>query len=194
MPALNANIPYQRAWVRNEYILGEKGLTPCYIFGVKSILNKPMLFHCQLNNGALYWSLPISAFVHKEKFQLLGTTEKQILSNLQYWDCQSSSVAVTVFSYLQGYTVDYRARNMKWYRGKYLFTIDNYFDDNNSLPLGYASDSDSKCTHFIELDNGNYALSPNTYLRFLNSNFVDPYELENPPRYRANNFDLRAEE
>jgi hypothetical protein len=195
MATLNANIPYQRCLVRNEYLFNfeKTGTTPCYLFGIKSTLNHPMRFHCQIDNGALFWSLPISAFVWKTPFEKMGSTEQKRLSNLQWWDCQSNDIAITCFSFLEGYKADYRSRNKRWHKGTYLFSIDNYFADLNQAPLGYAADPDSKIYHFLQLDNGNYCLSPNNYLRWHNKNFVDPYDLKNPPRYKASDFGLRAE-
>ena len=159
MAQLNANIPYIEAFVKDKYLYDDTentNLTPCYIFGVKTIINRPLLFHCQLNNGVVWWSLPLSAFVWKEDFDNLSDDENERLSLLQYWDCQSNDVSVTVFTYLQNYVVDVFNRNKEWYRGKYLFTIDDYYSDNNSLPSGYAIDSNTKCYHIIKLDNGNF--------------------------------------
>jgi hypothetical protein len=193
---LNANIPYQKAFVRDAYLKSDfsnRELTECYIFGVKSIINKPLLFHCQLKNGALYWGVPISAFVHNKKFDILSEDENERLSLLQYWDCQSNDIAVTTFSYLQGYSVDCINRNKNWMKGKYLFTIDDYYADANSVPVGYATDFDSKCFHFIELENGNYCAYANNFLRWHNLNFCNPYNKKCPPQYRPLNIDMRAE-
>lgn len=196
MAQLNANIPYIEGFVRDSYLFNDdnnKELTPCYIFGVKTIINRPLLFHCQLQNGVVWWSLPLSAFVWKEDFDILADSEEERLSLLQYWDCQSNDVSVTVFTYLQNYIVDVFNRNKDWYRGKYLFTIDDYYSDNNSLPSGYAIDSNTKCYHIIKLDNGNFGAYPNNYLRWNNLNFCDPYDKNNPPKYRTFTKDLNSE-
>lgn len=196
MAQLNANIPYIEAFVRDSYLFNDennKELTPCYIFGVKTIINRPLLFHCQLQNGVVWWSLPLSAFVWKKDFDILADSEEERLSLLQYWDCQSNDVSVTVFTYLQNYIVDVFNRNKDWYRGKYLFTIDDYYSDNNSLPSGYAIDSNTKCYHIIKLDNGNFGAYPNNYLRWNNLNFCDPYDKNNPPKYRTFTKDLNSE-
>jgi len=182
--------------VKDAYLfsdLSKKELTPCYVFGVKATINRPLSFHCQLKNGALFWNLPISAFVHKADFEPMGATEQETLSNQLWWDCQSNDISVIVFAYLQGYTVECRARNRKWYRGRYLFSIDGYHADLNHVPVGYASDTDEKVYHFIELDNGNYCAYPNNYLRWHNLNFCDPYDVANPPRYKPFSLDMKAE-
>lgn len=188
MPQLNANIPYIEAFVRDSYLYNDfnnKSITSCYIFGVKTIINKPLLFHAQMNNGVVWWSLPLSAFVWKKDFDVLSDEESIRLSLLQYWDCQSNDVSVTVFTYLQNYVVDVFNRKKEWYRGKYLFTIDDYYSDNNALPSGYAIDSNTKCYHIIKLDNGNFGAYPNNYLRWHNLNFCNPYDKKNPPKYRS---------
>lgn len=196
MAQLNANIPYIEAFVKDKYLYDDTentNLTPCYIFGVKTIINRPLLFHCQLNNGVVWWSLPLSAFVWKEDFDNLSDDENERLSLLQYWDCQSNDVSVTVFTYLQNYVVDVFNRKKEWYKGKYLFTIDDYYSDNNSLPSGYAIDSNTKCYHIIKLDNGNFGAYPNNYLRWNNLNFCDPYDKNNPPRYKSFNQTFNSE-
>lgn len=135
MPQLNCNIPYIRAFVRNSYLFSNDSteLTECYIFGVKTIINRPLLFHCQLNNGAVFWSLPLSAYVLKKDFEKLSKEEDVRLSLLQWWDVQGNDVSCTAFTYLQGYRVDLRRRDKEWVSGTYLFTLDDYYADNNAL-------------------------------------------------------------
>lgn len=196
MPQLNANIPYIEAFVKDRYLYDDpnnNSLTPCYIFGVKTIINKPLLFHIQMDNGVVWWSLPLSAFVWKKDFDNLSDNENERLSLLQYWDCQSNDVSVTVFTYLQNYTVEVFNRNKEWFKGTYLFTINDYYSDNNSLPSGYAIDSNTKCYHIIKLDNGNFGAYPNNYLRWNNLNFCDPYDKNNPPKYKSFNQTFNSE-
>ncbi len=196
MAQLNANIPYIEAFVKDRYLYDDPNnnkLTPCYIFGVKTIINRPLLFHIQMDNGVVWWSLPLSAFVWKKDFDNLSDNENERLSLLQYWDCQSNDVSVTVFTYLQNYTVEVFNRNNEWYRGTYLFTIDDYYSDNNSLPSGYAIDGNTKCYHILKLDNGNFGAYPNNYLRWNNLNFCDPYDKENPPRFKSFNQSFNSE-
>lgn len=196
MGQLNSNIPYIEAFVKDRYLYDDptnKNLTPCYIFGVKTIINRPLLFHIQMDNGVVWWSLPLSAFVWKKDYDNLSDDENERLSLLQYWDCQSNDNSVTVFTYLQNYVVDVFNRKKEWYRGKYLFTIDDYYADNNSLPSGYAIDSNTKCYHIIKLDNGNFGAYPNNYLRWNNLNFCDPYDKANPPKYKSFNQTFNSE-
>ena len=57
-----------------------KGVTEGYIFGCKSMLNRPMHFHFQSNFGANFWMMPISAFCWKEDYDQLSQDEEKRLS------------------------------------------------------------------------------------------------------------------
>ena len=186
MAQLNANTPYIHGYIRNCYIFGpdDKGLTEGYIFGVKSMINRPMHFHFQSSFGAVFWNMPISAFVHKENYDKISDDEQRRLSLLQTWDCQDNDIAVTTFGFLQHRRVDVFCRDKKWRSGKYIFTIDDYEGDLNELNIGYANDQDSKCYHFLELDDGNFAIPPNNLLRWHNPDFIVPYPMDNPPKVK----------
>jgi hypothetical protein len=163
MSQLNANTPYIQCYIRKEITGYEKDLFG-YIFGVKSIINHPLLFHFQSEIGAIFWNIPINAFYHNEKFDILSDDEGTRLKLLQTWDCQSTAIAVTCFKFIQHKTVDVHCRDKKWRTGIYLFTIDDYETDPNQVNVGYSQDMDSKCYHFIELDCGNFCVHPNNLL------------------------------
>ena len=162
MSQLNANLPYIQCFIRNKYIMpkDDGGLTEGYIFGCKSMINRPMHFHFQTNFGAVIWMQPISAFCWKEDFDLLDENEERRLCLLQTWDCQSNNIAVTTFAFLQNKRVDVHCRDKKWRSGKYVTTIDDYEGDLNELNLGYSNDPDSKCYQMIALDDGNFCIPP----------------------------------
>ena len=196
MAQLNANTPYIQCYIRNSYIFGpeDTGLTEGYIFGVKSMINRPMHFHFQAQFGAVFWQMPISAFCHKEDYDALSENEEKRLSLLQTWDCQDNDIAVTTFGFLQNRRVDIFCRDRKWRSGKYVFTIDDYEGDLNELNIGYANDQDSKCYHFLELDDGNYAIPPNNLLRWHNPDFIVPYSKDEPPKVKIFNNPLTSED
>ena len=54
MSTQNANIPQVKCYIRNSYIGLGDGVTEGYMFGVKCILNKPLLFHFQSSFGAVF--------------------------------------------------------------------------------------------------------------------------------------------
>jgi len=186
MAQLNANTPYIQCFIRNKYIFGpeDEGLTEGYIFGCKSMINRPMHFHFQCNFGAIFWMMPISAFCDGDHYDKLSEDEQTRLSLLQTWDCQSNNIAVTTFGFLQNKKVDVLCRDKKWRSGKYLFTIDDYEGDLNELNIGYSNDQDSKCYHFLNMDDGNFMIPPNNLLRWHNPDFIVPYPKDDIPKIK----------
>ena len=69
MAYLNANIPATYAQVRREYLYDLKKhhgeAEDCIIFALASITGRPILFHAIMENGAIFYRLPISAFIQK---------------------------------------------------------------------------------------------------------------------------------
>jgi len=193
MAQLNANTPYIECKIRKEFIGLEEDL-PGFIFGVKSLINYPMLFHFQSKIGAIMWNMPISAFQHKDDYDVLSDDEQKRLSLLESWDCQSNDITTTCFKFLQHKRVDVFCRDGEWRSGIYLFTIDDYVSEPNAINVGYSEDLDSKCFHFIEMDCGNFCIQPNNLLRWHNADFIKPYDKESPPRIKINNPRMSSED
>jgi len=193
MSQLNANTPYIECKIRKEFIGLEEDLSG-YIFGVKSVLNYPMMFHFQSSIGAIFWNMPISAFQHHDDYDTISTDEKKRLSILETWDCQSTAIAVTCFKFLQHKRVDVFCRDGVWRSGVYHFTIDDYETDPNTVNVGYSEDTDSKCFHFIKLDCGNFCIPPNNLLRWHNADFIKPYDKNDPPKILLNNPRMSSED
>lgn len=193
MSQLNANTPYIECKIRKEFTSLDEDLNG-YIFGVKSIINYPLLFHFQASNGAIMWNMPISAFQHDDNYEELSENPQERLSLLETWDCQSNAISVLCFKFLQHKRVDVFCRDGVWRSGIYHFTIDDYETDPNSVNIGYSEDTDSKCFHFIELDNGNFCVHPNNLLRWHNADFIKPYDKSNPPKIKINNPRLSSED
>jgi len=148
------------------------------------MINRPMHFHFQCEFGAIFWMMPISAFCDGDHYDKLSDDEQTRLSLLQTWDCQSNNIAVTTFGFLQNKKVDVLCRDHKWRSGKYLFTIDDYEGDLNELNIGYSNDQDSKCYHFLQMDDGNFMIPPNNLLRWHNPDFIVPYPKDNIPKIK----------
>jgi hypothetical protein len=106
MSYLNANIPPIYCKIRREYLYDlrkHQGETEdCVVFGLGSISGRALLFHCLLTNGAIYWRLPISAFVQRRSSDTLhqGQMEHQDLEDLQLWNSFSYYPSVTTFDFL----------------------------------------------------------------------------------------------
>lgn len=193
MAQLNANMPYLECYLRKEYTGLDEDLYG-YMFGVKAMLNRPLHFHFLSSIGAIFWNVPISGFYHSESYEVFDRGgEEGRLSMLQTWNCQSNDIAVTTFAFLQYKKVDVFCRDGVWREGVYLFTIDDYEGDLNYLNTGYANDQDSKCFHFIQLNNGNYCIHPNNLLRWHDPNFVIPYDKRSPPKIKMPNVQFTCE-
>ena len=69
MAYLNANIPATYAQVRIEYLYDLKEhhgeVEDCLLFGFASITGRPILFLAIMENGAIFYRLPISAFIQR---------------------------------------------------------------------------------------------------------------------------------
>lgn len=193
MSQLNANTPYIESSLRKKFTGLEKDLSG-FIFGVKSQLNYPLLFHFQSDIGAVFWNMPIHAFQHKSDYDILDKSESNRLTLLQTWDCQSNAISVTCFKFLQHKRVDVFCRDGVWRSGIYHFTIDDYETDPNVINVGYSEDMDSKCYHFIELDCGNFCVQPNNLLRWHNADFIKPYDKNNPPKIKIKNPRVSSED
>jgi hypothetical protein len=165
MSQLNANTPYIECKLR-KIITGLDYDLSGFIFGVKSIINYPILFHFQSVEGAVVWNMPISAFKWKDDYEIMDEDEQKRLSLLESWDAQSYSISTITFKFLQNKQVDVFCRDGEWRRGIYL---------------------DSKCFHFIQLDNGNFCIQPNNLLRWHNPDFIFPYDKKSPPKFKINN-------
>jgi hypothetical protein len=191
MSYLNANIPPIYCKIRREYLYDlreHKGETEdCVVFGLGSISGRALLFHCLLTNGAIYWRLPISAFLQRGSGSTLyqRDMEHQDLEDLQLWNSFSYYPSITVFDFLKGQRCKYFSKNKnKVYHGEYLFTVDWAHPEPNISDTEHSEIPDQhKCGHVLALDNGNYAVQPNNRIlwsipSFTTSSFVPDYKVQ----------------
>ena len=91
MAYLNANIPPTYAQIKREYLYdlqkhhGE--VEDCIIFGLSAITGRSILWHAIMENGAIFYRLPISAFIQKG-FEPSDVPTRR-LDELQLWNCFS---------------------------------------------------------------------------------------------------------
>ena len=91
MAYLNANIPVMYSQIKREYLYDLKDhhgeVEDCIIFGLASITGRPIFFHAIMENGAVFYRLPISAFIQR------GFGTDQVpgyrLDELELWNCFS---------------------------------------------------------------------------------------------------------
>ncbi len=171
MPELNANIPPIECYVRGNFLRDQQDshdqYFPCVIFGVASVPNRSPLFHFMMEDGGIWWRMPINAFCTEP-----GVKEEDI-HNLVLWNSFSPFVTVTKFSGLSNLTMTYMDRTKTKIQGKYLFTLDWYGGDGNSLDDGYSeTPGQHKCGHVMLRDDGNFAIQPNNRVRLFDPSFT----------------------
>ena len=164
MSYLNASIPPIYCQIRREYLYDlklNKGETEdCVVFGLTSIPGRAVLFHTLLTNGAIFWRLPISAFIQKG-FEC-SRVPNQNLVDLELWNSFSYYPSVNTFDFLIGQKCKYLGVDKKFYAGEYLFTIDWAHPEPNIIDTEHSEiPQEHKCGHVLALDNGNYAIQPN---------------------------------
>ena len=164
MAYLNANIPVQYSQIKREYLYDLKKhhgeVEDCIIFGITSLTGRAILFHAIMENGAIFYRLPISAFV--QRGYDAKSVPSQRVDELELWNSFSYYPAITSWDILTAASGKYIGKDKKWYHGKYLFTVDWGHPDANILNSDHSEiPHEHKCAHIIALDDGNYAAQPN---------------------------------
>ena len=69
MAYLNGNIPVEYAQIRREYLYDLKKhhgeVEDCIIFGISCMSGRAILWHAIMENGAIFYRLPITAFIQR---------------------------------------------------------------------------------------------------------------------------------
>ena len=164
MAYLNVNIPATYAQIRREFLYDLKDhhgeVEDCIIFGLASIAGRALLFHAIMENGAIFYRLPIHAFL--QRGYKVDDVPRARLDELELWNCFSYYPAVTTFDILGGQSGKYLGKDKKWYKGHYLFTIDFAHPESNIVDTDHSEiPHEHKCAHILALENGNYAAQPN---------------------------------
>jgi hypothetical protein len=164
MAYLNANIKPEYAQIRREYLYDCKKhhgeVEDCIIFGITSMSGRAILWHAIMENGAIFYRLPITAFIQRG-FQPEAVPHKR-LDELELWNSFSYFPTVINWSILTGAAGKYIGKDKKWHHGNYLFTIDWAHPDDNILDTDHSEiPHEHKCAHIIALNDGNYAAQPN---------------------------------
>ena len=113
-----------------------------------SITGRPILFHAIMENGAIFYRLPISAFIQK------GYNVKEVprmrLDELELWNCFSYYPSVTSFDILDGQSGKFIGKDKKWYPGAYLFTVDWAHPESNIVDTDHSEiPHEHKCAHIL---------------------------------------------
>jgi len=152
MAYLNANIPATYAQVRREYLYDLKEhhgeVEDCLLLGFASITGRPVLFHAIMENGAVFYRLPISAFIQR------GYKPEEVprmrLDELELWNCFSYYPSITTFDILASQTGKYIGKDKKWHQGHYLFTVDWAHPEGNIVDTDHSEiPQEHNCAHIM---------------------------------------------
>ena len=91
MAYLSANIPPMYAQIRREYLYDRKQrhgeVEECIVFGITSMGGRAILWHAIMENGAIFYRLPLSAFIQRG-FKA-SDVPRYRLDELELWNCFS---------------------------------------------------------------------------------------------------------
>jgi hypothetical protein len=167
MAYLNVNIPATYAQIRREFLYDLKDhhgeVEDCIIFGLASITGRALLFHTIMENGAVFYRLPIHAFIQRG-FKVEDVPRRR-LDELELWNCFSYYPAITTYDILLGQSGKYYGKDKEWHTGQYLFTVDFAHPESNIVDTDHSEiPHEHKCAHVLALEDGNYAAQPNNRL------------------------------
>ena len=163
MAYLNVNIPVIYCQIRREYLYDlkqhEGEAEDCMVFGIASMPGRSIVFHAIMQNGGVYYRLPISAFIQNDF--AVEKVPRPRLDELELWNCFSYYPSVICFDALS-VAGKYWGKDKKWHTGSYLFTVDWAHPDSNIVDTDHSEvPQEHKCAHIMALDDGNYAAQPN---------------------------------
>ena len=183
---MNADIPYLRCFIRNEFLSNRTGMEEAYAFAVQSCAGRALAFHVMLRSGAHYRGVPIHGIA------LSPDAPPRSLGHCQLWDCFSMRPVVTVFSYLRDHEAICYTRGGE-IGGVYLFTVD-WLPDSWERPGFTLSPEQNKCAHVLALDDGNLAALPTNRIAWKDGYFCGANPVPKSMGYRVQEEVFQAED
>jgi hypothetical protein len=186
----NANIPLLPVKVRKEFLRnledGHGEFLNGYLFGVYAQRNQALLFHVFLETGAVYYRLPLNAFVDANKSSV---EDDMKTSDVQLWDCLSNQIEVIQWGFLKDQTGIVNLNEINKQKGRYLFTIEFLQNDTNELDLGFINvPGEYKCAHILLMDNGYFCAMPNNRIVWQDQAFVKKNKIKHDYKINRNRF------
>ena len=126
----------------------------------QALTGRAILFHAIMENGAIFYRLPISAFIQKG-FDPSGVPTRR-LDELQLWNCFSYYPTVTRWDILDAQAGKYIGKDKKWHMVNIYLLLTLHIQKANILDTDHSEiPHEHKCAHIIALDDGNFAAQPN---------------------------------
>jgi hypothetical protein len=171
MSVLNADCPYFKVFVRRSYYTHnpkhDNIFDEAVAFGVQSVTNRILTFHCMWDFGMVRSRVPLSALYWK-------IPEKDIEPHFKVlWDCFSENVSVTQFEYLKGKRCQITLKDKSVIWATYFFTVDWYSNSFSDDPSNY------KNIHVFFADDGYLVGQPNNRMEWKDQNWVtNPFPVD----------------
>jgi hypothetical protein len=189
---LNHNIKPINCYIKKEFLYNQEKhhgeFVEAHLFAVSSIRGRALGFHAFLNNGAIFYRLPLSAIVWKRN-ELANVA----LEDLQTWDQLGYYLSVIEYDFLKELNGKVFLNQGRVLKCEYLFTIDFCHPDPGVLNTSFVeSPEDHKCQHLVRLENGYFGAYPNNKILWEEIAFVTDKQLGRPD-YRINTHKFHAE-
>ncbi len=127
------------------------GILPCQIFSLATYPQEAPTVQILLEDGSIFSYVPLHLLYHK----LPESNDLLELNDLVYHNCPDSTLCIHRFEHLSHDVVNcFFKHKQRWLVGDYQFTID-WYCANDLL-------------HFMQLQNGQFALLPNHKVKFCN--------------------------
>jgi hypothetical protein len=186
----NANIPLIPVKVRKQFLRnledGHGEFLNGYLFGVYAQRNQALLFHVFLETGAVYYRLPLNAFVDQH---IKNVNVDMGTSDVQLWDCLSNQIEVIQWSFLRDQSGLVNLGKHGNQKGRYLFTIEFLQNDTSELDLGFINvPGEYKCAHILGLENGYFCAMPNNRIVWQDQAFVKSTNIKHDYKINRNRF------
>jgi len=166
----HANLPYHLyVYVDNKYLGLETGYTQGIWHGVYARSGEVLLSHILLETGAHWTGIPLHAIRHIEG----GSNKKS--GEIQPWGNMGTDIDVFFLKHLEGLEIEYFSQKLK---GTATGIVVDWYDGFTKHPEQH------KPLHLIAMNDGNYYLLPNNFLRWFDPSFVEESKWSECKGYR----------
>ena len=180
------NLPSIKLKVINKFLFNgdekQTGTTNGLLTFARAIKGKALTFGILLENGVLFTGLPIHSLCTQEHMYKL--------QQLQMWDCLSYGFDVLEIDAIKFMNCTVKLTSGEIQPGHYLFSID--FNSASELSNLSETPDEWKMFHFIQLDDGAFALYPQNRIMFNDNSLTS--KAAQLPKYKVNTKDWKCED
>ena len=166
----HTNLPFHLyVYVDNKFLGTKDGLTEGIWHGVYAREGQVLLSHILLETGAHWTGVPLHGIHHKSN----PTPRKA--GQLQPWGNMGSNIDIAHLKHLEGLDTQYFSQNIN---GVSTGIVIDWSDGFSRYPEQH------KPLHLVAMEDGNYYLLPNNFLRWYDPSFVNESKWSECKNYR----------